>query len=68
MTFTITMVRDEDGTFVVECPAIPGCISQGATECEAEANIRAAIHECIEVRQELGLPLTICVRQVEVAV
>jgi len=57
MTFTITMVRDEDGTFVVECPAIP-----------AEANIRAAIHECIEVRQELGLPLTICVRQVEVAV
>lgn len=68
MTFTITMIRDEDGTFVVECPAIAGCVSQGRTETEAEANIRTAIRECLEVRRELGLPLTIDVRQVEVAV
>jgi predicted RNase H-like HicB family nuclease len=27
--------RDEDGVFVAECPAIPGCVSQGVTEAEA---------------------------------
>lgn len=68
MTFTVTMAQDEDGVFVVECPAIPGCVSQGATEAEALRNIRDAIRECLEVRRERGLPLTIDVRQVEVAV
>ena len=68
MTFTITMLEDEDGMFVVECPAIPGCVSQGRTPDEAEANIRQAIRECLAVRREQGLPLTIDVRQVDVAV
>jgi predicted RNase H-like HicB family nuclease len=68
MTFTITMLQDEDGVFVVECPAIPGCVSQGRTPEEAEANIRQAIRECLAVRREQGLPPTIDVRQVEVAV
>jgi predicted RNase H-like HicB family nuclease len=68
MTFTITMLEDEDGVFVVECPAIPGCVSQGRTPDEAEANIRQAIRECLAVRREQGLPLTIDVRQVDVAV
>lgn len=66
MTFTITVVRDEDGMFVVECPAIPGCVSQGRTREEAEVNIRDAIRECLAVRREQGLPLTIEVRQLEV--
>jgi predicted RNase H-like HicB family nuclease len=68
MTFTITMLQDEDGVFVVECPAIPGCVSQGRTAEEAEANIRQAIRECLAVRREQGLPPTIDVRQVDVAV
>jgi predicted RNase H-like HicB family nuclease len=68
MTFTITVVQDEDGMFVVECPAIPGCVSQGTTLEEAEGNIREAIRECLAVRRELGLPLTIEVRQLEVSV
>lgn len=68
MTFTITMLQDEDGVFVVECPAIPGCVSQGRTAEEAEASIRQAIRECLAVRREQGLPLTIDVRQVDVAV
>ncbi len=68
MTFTITMIQDEDGMFIVECPAIPGCVSQGITEDEAESNIRSAIRECLAVRRELGLPLTIEVRQLEVPV
>ena len=42
--------------FVAECPAIPGCISQGRTEAEAEHNIQEAIEECLLVRAEEGLP------------
>ena len=38
----------EDGWLVVECPVIPGCISQGKTREEALANIREAIELCIE--------------------
>ncbi len=33
----------EDGYWVVECPSLPGCISQGKTKSEAKANIREAI-------------------------
>jgi predicted RNase H-like HicB family nuclease/predicted RNA binding protein YcfA (HicA-like mRNA interferase family) len=68
MTFTITLTQDEDGVFIAECPAIPGCVSQGATADEAERNIRDAIRECLEVRREQGLPLTIEVRQLDVPV
>ena len=67
MKLEITLIRDEDGMVIAECPAIPGCISQGKDEEEAERNIRDAIKACIEVRAELGLPLTIETRQIEVA-
>ena len=43
MTFHITMQADEDGWIVVECPALPGCVSQGRDEPEALANIKEAI-------------------------
>jgi len=36
MKFIVTIERDEDGMFVVECPSIPGCVSQGKTEQDAE--------------------------------
>ncbi|MCJ7778029.1 MAG: type II toxin-antitoxin system HicB family antitoxin [Sedimentisphaerales bacterium] len=68
MKFLITVFRDEDGVFIAECPSIPGCVSQGKTEKEAEANIRDAIKECLEVRAEKGMPLTVSTRQVEVHV
>ena len=67
MKMTVTIDRDEDGVWVVECPAIPGCVSQGRTKEEALDNIREAIALCIEVRAERGLPLTVETRQVEVA-
>jgi len=66
MKFIITIFRDEDGMYVAECPAIPGCVSQGRTEEEAEKNIQEAIKECLEVRAEKGMPLTVTTRQVEV--
>ena len=68
MKLTITMERDEDGMLVVECPAIPGCVSQGKTEQEAIENIKDAIEQCLEVRAERGMPLTVATREVEVHV
>ncbi len=59
MKFTITVTRDEDGIYIAECPSIPGCVSQEKTEEEAQKNIQDAIKECLEVRSEQGVPLTI---------
>jgi predicted RNase H-like HicB family nuclease len=64
----VSIYQDEDGAYIVECPSIPGCVSQGRTEAEAEFNIADAIHECLAARAELGLPLTVAARQVEVEV
>ena len=66
MKFTVTLDRDEDGMWVVECPSIPGCVSQGKNEEEALKNIKEAIQLCLEVRAEQGLPLTVETREVEV--
>jgi len=68
MKFTVTVDRDESGAWVVECPAIPGCVSQGKTKAEALTNIEEAIELCLEVRAERGLPLTIETKQVTVAI
>jgi len=62
----ITIFQDEDGAFIAECPSIPGCVSQGKTEEEAEKNVREAIKVCLEVRAELGMPLTVTTREVEI--
>jgi hypothetical protein len=35
MKFVITLARDEDGVWIAECPAIPGCVSQDSTRDEA---------------------------------
>ncbi len=67
LKFNVTLDRDEDGAWVVECPAIPGCVSQGQTRDEALENIEDAIRLCLEVRAERGLPLTRETRQVEIA-
>lgn len=66
MKFFVTIDRDEDGIFVAECTSVPGCISQGKTEQEAIDNIKDAIRQCLEVRAERGMPLTVRIREVEV--
>ena len=68
MRLLITLDRDETGMIVAECPAIPGCVSQGKTEDEAVANIREAIAACVETRAATGMPLTVAVREIEVGV
>jgi predicted RNase H-like HicB family nuclease len=66
MKFIVNLDRDETGMIVAECPAIPGCVSQGKTEAEALANIREAIEACLEARGANGMPLTVATREVEV--
>jgi predicted RNase H-like HicB family nuclease len=68
MRLIIRIYQDEDGAFIAECPSIPGCVSQGTSEAEAEANIVDAIRECLAVRAEMGLPATVATREIEVSI
>jgi len=68
MKLPVTLERDESGMIIAECPAIPGCVSQGRTEEEALENVKEAIIGCLEVRAELGLPLTVRTVEVDLAV
>lgn len=43
MVFHVTLTKAEDGWIVAECPALPGCVSQGKDEQEALTNIKEAI-------------------------
>jgi predicted RNase H-like HicB family nuclease len=67
MKLQVTLARDEDGVFVAECPAIPGCVSQGRSEAEALDNIKDAIQQCLAVRAERGMPLTVATIEIEIA-
>jgi predicted RNase H-like HicB family nuclease len=51
----VVVYPGEDGYWVVECPSLPGCVSQGKTKHEAIANIREAIRAYILALQEDGL-------------
>jgi predicted RNase H-like HicB family nuclease len=43
MIFHVALEEAEDGWVVVECPALPGCVSQGRDQKEALENIKEAI-------------------------
>lgn len=68
MKFVVSIYQDEDGVYIAECPSIPGCVSHGQTEAEAASNVADAIQECLAVRAELGMPLTVTTREIEVSV
>jgi predicted RNase H-like HicB family nuclease len=53
----IILRHGEDGYWVVECPSLPGCISQGKTKEDAIANIKEAIKGYIAALEEDGLPI-----------
>ena len=57
MKFRVTIETDENGVFVAECPALPGCISQGKTRDEAMTNIRDAIQGYLESLKKHGEPI-----------
>jgi len=43
MMFHVILEKDENGVVVAECPALPGCVSEGKDEPEALNNIKEAI-------------------------
>lgn len=43
MIFHVKLEQAEDGWIVAECPALPGCVTQGKDEKEALENIKEAI-------------------------
>jgi predicted RNase H-like HicB family nuclease len=57
MKYRITLQKDEDGMFVVKCPALPGCISQGKTRDEALINIKDAIEVYIASLKKHNEPI-----------
>ena len=48
MKYRIIIEQDEDGTYVAQCPSLPGCISQGKTRKEALNNIEDAMKGYLE--------------------
>ncbi|MCG5524911.1 type II toxin-antitoxin system HicB family antitoxin [Ectothiorhodospira haloalkaliphila] len=48
---------DEDLSFVVEVPELPGCMADGETYEQAVANAQQVIEEWIETARELGRPV-----------
>ena len=53
----VVIYPGEDGFWVIECPSLPGCISQGETKQAAIANIREAIELYISTLEDDGLPV-----------
>lgn len=53
----VVVYLGEDGYFVVECPSLPGCLSQGKTREEAVENIKEAIQGYVAALEEVGLPV-----------
>jgi predicted RNase H-like HicB family nuclease len=56
--FKVFLEPDEEaGGFVVTCPSLPGCYSQGDTVEEALDNIKEAILLCLEDMEEQNAPI-----------
>ena len=57
LRYRVLIEQDEDGVFVVECPTLPGCVSQGRTRDEAIANIKDAIVGYLESLRKHNDPI-----------
>ena len=57
MRYRVLIEQDEDGVYVAEVPALPGCISQGPTRAEAISNIKEAIRAYLESLHAHGEPV-----------
>jgi len=67
MRFLITLQQGEDGFILAECPALPGCMTQGKTRDEVLSNIREAIEVSLSSRRAHALP-QIEVTELDIAV
>jgi predicted RNase H-like HicB family nuclease len=53
----VILYKDEDDYWVVECPSLKGCVSQGKTKEVALTNIKEAIAGYIAALEEDNLPV-----------
>lgn len=56
MRYRVLIQQDEDGVYVAEVPALPGCISQGKTRTEVLQNVKEAIAGYLDSLQAHGEP------------
>ncbi len=54
MKLNVRLYQDEDGVWIAEIPAIPGCGSDGLTREEALENVHDAAELCTSVRKDLN--------------
>ncbi|MFH1452658.1 MAG: type II toxin-antitoxin system HicB family antitoxin [Armatimonadota bacterium] len=70
----VLVEMDEDGKYIVSCPSLEGCYSQGDTFEEAMKNIKDVIKICLEEVEQskkvinLRYPEIIGVKYLEIAV
>lgn len=55
MQWHVCSYKDEDGWYVVTCPALPGCVSQGKTQQQALDNMKEAILAWLEIEDEKAI-------------
>ncbi len=74
MKFSVVIEKDPEGGYVVSCPAIKGCHSQGETVEEALKNIKEAITGCLKTLNarakkvaRLKDPSQVTIREIKVA-
>ena len=68
---TAVLEQDETGVWCATVPALPGCVSQGATKAEAQRKLREAIElhlEALGEDVENGLPADVEPVRVQVVV
>lgn len=55
----IDLEKNEDGGYTVTVPALPGCITEGASWDEAIANAQEAITGYLQALKDLGKPISV---------
>ena len=59
MKYTVILQRESDGGYVAVVPALPGCVSQGATRAEVLKNVEEAIEGYLDDVRDAGEPIPI---------
>ncbi len=57
--YLVEIEKNEDGGYTVTVPALPGCITEGATWDEAVANAQEAIAGFVQTLRDLGKPIPV---------
>jgi antitoxin HicB len=57
MKYRINIEQDEDGVFIATVPALPGCVSEGATRQDAIENVRDAARGYLESLRQRDEPI-----------